>query len=156
MRRGPRPTFRRASVDCEVEEVSLSKRERLAIKEAAYREALQQAWFATALEQTKSVFTLASAGVGLAQTLIFTGSLKRAETWAPTWLLLSAVTFAVSAGLCVWVFRVNGKLVSKLVKDHDHSFEDQLVGRLDRASRFMFGAGIIFLLFAAVSQIWLK
>ena len=43
----------------------MSEHESSVIRETAYREALYQGWFATALEQTKSIFTLASAGVGL-------------------------------------------------------------------------------------------
>lgn len=156
MRRGLRPTFRRAVPIPEEVEVCLSERELLAIKETAYRDALHQAWFATALEQTKSVFTLASAGVGLAVTLIFADPAKGLASWVPVWLLLAASTFAVGAILCIWVFRVNGRLVVKLAGDLEHAVEDALVGRLDRASRVMFGAGIVFLLLAAAAQIWLK
>lgn len=156
MRHGPRPKFRRHERQPpENDEVSLTDRELLSIRETAYREALHQAWFATALEQTKSVFTLASAGVGLALTLIFADHTKPVESWAPIWLLFSAASFGLSAGFCIWVFRVNGRLVAKLAGDIDHQAEDGLVGRLDRTSRILFGSGIILLLSAAVSQIWL-
>lgn len=153
MKPTPRPRFRRGIPP--PTPPSLSEHELLAIRQAGFQEALFQAWFATGLEQTKSVFALASAGVGLSLTLIFSDTTKSVESWATAWLLLAIMAFAVSAVFCIWVFRINGRLVAKLLKDEDHAAEDGLVGRVDRASRILFGAGIAFLLFAAIAQIWL-
>lgn len=136
--------------------MALTEHEALSIKETAFQDALFNAWFATALEQTKSVFALASAGVGLALTLIYSDHIKSLKTWAPVWLFFAATAFAVSAALCIWVFRVNVRLVACIVKDQDHSREDGLVGRVDRAARIMFVAGLAFILLAAAAQIWLK
>ncbi|MDC8770934.1 hypothetical protein [Roseateles albus] len=144
--------------ESELATVSLTAHEGLAIKESAYRQGLYQAWFATALEQTKSIFTLASAGVGLGLTLIFSDHVKPVQSWAPIWLLFATVAFALSAVFCIWVFRVNGRLVAKLLKDQEHEShetEDSLVGRVDTACRSSFGVGLVFLIFAAVAQIWL-
>jgi hypothetical protein len=52
---------------------TVSGQESLVIRTIAYVEGLRQAWFAATLEQTKSIFTLASADVGLALTPLFTG-----------------------------------------------------------------------------------
>lgn len=136
-------------------EPQLKPLEVLAIKESAYRQALQQAWFATALEQTKAVFTLASAGVGLTLTLIYSEHIKTARSWAPVWLLFATIAFALSAVLCIWIFRINGRLVLKLVQDSNANTENELVGRVDRMVRLLFGAGLAFLVLSAVSQIWL-
>lgn len=136
-------------------EDELEPRDALAIKEGAYRQALYQAWFATALEQTKSIFTLASAGVGLALTLIYSEHIKAARSWAPVWLLLATGAFAISAGLCIWIFRINGRLVTHLVHDRDPKAENGLVGRVDAMTRILFGAGLVFLVLSAVAQIWL-
>ena len=64
-----RPSFRRA-VPSVQPPVALSDHELLSIDATGYREALYQGWFASGLEQTKSILTLASAGVGLALTLV--------------------------------------------------------------------------------------
>jgi len=136
-------------------EVELEPHEALAIKEGAYRQALYQAWFATALEQTKSIFTLASAGVGLSVTLIYSEHIKPPQSWAPVWLLLATVMFAICSGLCIWIFRINGRLVTHLVNERDSESENGLVGRVDAMTRILFGAGLAFLVFSAVAQIWL-
>lgn len=135
--------------------VELSAHENQSIREAAYRQALAQAWFATALEQTKSIFTLASAGVGLSATLIFGDHVKSIKSWAPVWLLLSMVAFAFSAALCIWVFRINGRLTMLLTQNADTAREDALVGRADLGGRIAFGTGLVLLVFAAIAQIWL-
>lgn len=155
MRPTARPTFRRRAQPPAPIDAELSERDHRAIRETGYRQALYQGWFATALEQTRSVFTLASAGVGLSLTLIFGEHTKGPESWAPVWLFLATMVFAASSGFCIWVFRVNGRLAIKLIRDEEHTAEDGLVGRLDRASRIGFGAGLMFLLFSAVSQVWL-
>ena len=132
----------------------LSEHERLAIDEAAHRQALYQAWFATGLEQTKSIFTLASAGVGLSLTLIFTVQGKPPTPWAPVWLLLAAAAFAISAAASVWVLRFNSALTRKLLKELDYMHEDGLVRRADRLCRVLFVVGLLFLQFAAVAHLW--
>lgn len=86
------------------------------IDETASREAYYNAWFAAGLEQTKSVFTLASAGVGLTMTFLFGMSTKPVDAWAPVWLLLSGVAFGLAAGVSIWVMRVNSELVRQLIK----------------------------------------
>ena len=133
---------------------ALSPHELLAIDEAAFREGLYQAWFATGLEQTKSIFTLASAGVGLSLTLLFTVQGKPPDPWAPVWLLLAATAFAFSAWSAVWVLRINSALARKLLKKLDHAREDGLVTRADRLCRTLFVLGLVFLLFAAVAHLW--
>jgi hypothetical protein len=139
----------------EPQAATLEPDELLRIKENAYRHALLQAWFTTALEQTKSVFTLGSAGVGLALTLLFSDNAKPIVSWVPAWLLLAAIAFAASSGLCIWVFRLNVKLVTRLANDQNESHENGLVGRANLASLTTFGAGLVLLTFAAIAQIWL-
>lgn len=123
--------------------------------EVAYSGALFQAYFATGLEQTKSVLLLASAGVGLSMMLLFGGNAKGLESWVPVWLLLSTVSFGASALLCIWVFQANGKLVQRLVDEEDEAAEDALVGRIHLASLLVFSAGMCFLVFSGVAQVWL-
>lgn len=151
----PRPKSRFSNPALDPVPTELSEHELLVIQHSGYHQALYQAWFATALEQTKSVFTLSSAGVGLALTLIYGDQMKGPHSWAPVWLLFAALTFAFSAVFCIWVLRVNGKLVAKLTKDQDSSTEDGLAGRIDMASRILFGLGLTFLVFAAIAKIWL-
>lgn len=134
---------------------TLSERELLAISHTAFHEAATQAWFASALEQTKSVFALASAGVGLALTLLFNTNTRPLVSWAPIWLLLSTLVFGIAAALSVKVFAVNVKVVGHLLKDRDSTADEAFVGRLHLTAYLMFGAGIVFLVFSAVSQIWL-
>lgn len=123
--------------------------------EVAYSAALYQAYFATGLEQTKSILLLASAGVGLSMTLLFSDRAKPITSWVPVWLLLAAVGFGVSALLCVWVFRLNAQLVAKLVHEEDDAPEDAKVRRIHRASLTAFALGLVLLLFAGVAQVWL-
>lgn len=131
---------------------ALSGQEKLFIRQTAYVEALHQGWFATALEQTKSVFTLASAGVGLALTLLFSAN-KKVETWIPGWLLASAILFGLATAVCICVFNANGKLVQKLICEEDDESANGLVKRLHLASLICFFLGIAFLLAAGLAFI---
>lgn len=149
------PDSSQNTVPPDTPKLALGPYELLVIKQTAYRQALQQAWFATSLEQTKAIFTLASAGVGLALTLIYSDHIKELGSWAPLWLLFATVAFAISAGLCIWIFRINGRLVKALAHDEDAAVENGLVGRVDTMTRLLFGIGMLFLVLSAVAQVWL-
>lgn len=131
---------------------ALSGQDKLTIWHTAYVEALHQGWFATALEQTKSIFTLSSAGVGLALTLLF-GANKEISTWIPGWLLTAGVSFALAVAACIWVFNANGKLVQKLICEENDEIENSLVKRVHRVSLLCFFLGIFFLLAAGLAFI---
>lgn len=131
---------------------ALSRQEKFVIRQTAYVEALHQAWFATALEQTKSVFTLASAGVGLALTLLFSAN-KDVGTWIPGWLLSSAILFGLATVACIWVFNANGKLAMTLICEEDDESANGLVKRMHLASLICFFLGIVFLLAAGLAFI---
>jgi hypothetical protein len=155
MRAKIRPKFRRPAVPpapIVPPPPALSGQEKLVIGQTAYVEALHQGWFATALEQTKSVFTLASAGVGLALTLLF-GANKEVRTWIPGWLLASAILFGLATAACIWVFHANGKLALKLICEEDHEAANGLVQRMHLASLICFFLGIVFLLAAGLAFI---
>lgn len=155
MRTKTRPTFRRPAAPPEpVVQLppALSGQEKLVIRHTAYVEALHQGWFATALEQTKSVFTLASAGVGLALTLLF-GANKDVRTWIPGWLLASAILFGFATAACIWVFNANGKLAMKLICEDDDKAANGLVKRMHLASLICFFLGILCLLAAGLAFI---
>lgn len=130
----------------------MSAQDKLVIRQTAYVEALHQGWFATALEQTKSVFTLASAGVGLALTLLFT-AYREVHTWIPGWLLAAAMSFGLAAVACIGVFNANGRLALKLICEEDHESANGLVQRMHRASLIFFFLGIIFMLAAGLAFI---
>jgi hypothetical protein len=125
------------------------------IRHSAYQEALHQAWFASSLEQTKSIFTLASAGVGLALTLLF-GLAPEADIWIFGWLAAAGGLLAATAIFCIWLFRANAKLVMKLIANEDESATDGLVGRLALIINILFGLGIAFLVFASFAKILFK
>jgi uncharacterized membrane protein len=131
---------------------ALSRQEKLVIRQTAYVEALHQGWFATALEQTKSVFTLASAGVGLALTLLFSAN-KDVCTWIPGWLLSSAILFGLATAACIWVFNANGKLAMTLICEEDDESANGMVKRMHLASLICFFLGIVFLLAAGLAFI---
>ncbi len=150
-----RPTFRRRRLQAAETEPELSSLERLQHKNAAFVQAVYQGWFATALEQTKAVFTLSSAGVALSLTLLFGEKVQPMESWAPIWLLLAAFSFSVSSGFSVAVFQRNKTLVGSFLAEADTSGDEAYVGRLDLTARIGFGAGLVFLLLASVAQIWL-
>lgn len=155
MRTKTRPSFRRPAVPpapVVVPPPALSGQEKLVIRQTAYVEALHQGWFATALEQTKSVFTLASAGVGLALTLLF-GANKSVDTWIPGWLLAAAILFGLATAACIWVFKANGELAEKLICEEDHTSANGMVQRMHLASLICFFLGIIFLLAAGLAFI---
>jgi uncharacterized membrane protein len=133
-------------------EPALSGQEKLVIRQTAYIEALHQGWFATGLEQTKSIFTLASAGVGLSLTLLF-GANKEIRTWVPGWLLASAILFALATAICICVFKANGNLANKLICEEDHEQANGLVQRMHLASLICFFLGIVFLLAAGLAFI---
>lgn len=155
MRAKIRPKFRRTTLPpspAVVQPPALNGQEKLVIRHTAYVEALHQGWFATALEQTKSVFTLASAGVGLALTLLF-GANKDIHTWIPGWLLTSAIMFGLATAACIWVFNANGKLVQNLIREEDDESANGLVKRVHRTSLICFFLGIFFLLAAGLAFI---
>lgn len=150
MRTKVRPTFRRPakpSPSVAAPDPKVSAQEALVIRTTAFVEALHQAWFATALEQTKSIFTLASAGVGLALTLLF-NAYKDVATWIPIWLLASAFLFGLAATACIAVFTYNAQLAMTLICDRDEKPIEGLVRRLHRASLLFFLLGILCLIFA--------
>lgn len=155
MRAKIRPKFRRRIVPpipVAPPEPALSGQEKLVIRQTAYVDALHHGWFATALEQTKSVFTLASAGVGLALTLLF-GAKSEVHTWIPGWLLASAIMFGLATAACIWVFSTNGNLVQKLINEEDDESANGLVKRGHQTSLICFFLGIIFLLAAGLAFI---
>lgn len=155
MRTRTKPTFRRPvapPTPVVVPPPSLSGQDKLVIRQTAYVEALHQGWFATALEQTKSVFTLASAGVGLALTLLF-GANKAVQTWIPGWLLASAVLFGLATAACICVFKANAKLAMTLICEDDDESANGLVQRMHFASLVCFFLGIVFLLAAGLAFI---
>lgn len=125
------------------------------IRHAAYQEALHQAWFASSLEQTKSIFTLASAGVGLSLTLLF-GLNDSTDIWTFVWLAVAGGALALAALFCIWLFRANAKLVVKLINFEDEHSEDGLVGRLAFVINVFFGLGMMFLVFAAFAKVLFK
>jgi hypothetical protein len=129
-------------------------RETLLAKESAHWQALYLAWFATGLEQTKSIFALAAAGVGLCATLISADHTKGLASWTPIWLFLSLIAFALSACAALGVLHINGKLIAKLVREQDETPEDGLVRRLHGACWACFVAGIACLVSAEFTQIW--
>ena len=146
-----RPRFRSARAPISVPADAELERD---INVSAYRTALYEAWFATALEQTKSIFALGSAGVGLSMSMLFTLQPTARGSWAPVWLLLAGTMFAASAGACLWVLRENAVLVARLLRYEDAAKHERFVKRLDLASRLTFGAGLVLLLVAAVAHIW--
>lgn len=152
-----RPKFRRSirANPAELSAPERSNQEELTLKTSGFWQGVYQGWFATALEQTKSVFTLASAGVGLSLTLLFGTNVQPMKSWAPVWLLLATVSFAAASGLSVAVFGVNKRVLGRLIAGSDSSRDEAYVGRLDFAARIGFGAGLVLLVFAAISQIWL-
>lgn len=155
MRIRPKPSFRRPKDPAAPDPVAapeVSPQEKLVIRTTAYVEALHQAWFAAALEQTKSVFTLASAGVGLALTLMFSTS-RDVQTWVPGWLFVAALFFGLCSGLCIAVFKFNVSLVAKLVQEEEPDRENGLVGRMHFACLFCFGVGIAALILSALAFI---
>jgi hypothetical protein len=149
----PSPRFRRPAVA--PAEPEISPRENLSLTTAAFWQAAYQGWFTTALEQTKAVFTLSSAGVGLSLTLLFSAKVQPMDSWAPVWLLVAATLFVVAACLSVAVFQVNKKVLRKLAKNEDFAEEEAFVGRLQLAATLGFGAGLVFLILSGISQVWL-
>lgn len=129
--------------------------EGLASKYAAFHEAVYQAWFATALEQTKAVFAISSAGVGMALTLIFGSTAKKPIPWDSVWLVFALVSFAVSAWLCISVFAVNTKIAASLSQGSDSKVHEAYARRHHLASKAGFGLGVLFFLMAAVAHVWL-
>lgn len=124
-------------------------------KSAAYQQALYQAWFSTALEQTRSVFTISSAGVGLSLTLLFQAGKPQPEKWVAVWLVLAVVLFSVASWLCVLVFKQNTRIVSKLITAADSAGSEGLAGRLQLGAQISFSLAVVFLVFSAVCHTWL-
>ena len=126
------------------------------IDESARRQAQHQGYYATGLEQTKSVFTLSSAGVGLALTLMFgSGARPTAGAWAPLWLLFATVAFGLAAIASIWVFTINSRLVLHLVRGWDSRYVNAKLKRVVLIGLWLFGFGLLFLVLAAIALLWL-
>lgn len=123
---------------------------------AARQGALYEAWFNAALEQTKAVFAISSAGVGLSLTLIFGRAAKGQHDWGAIWLVFALVSFAASAWFCTKVFTANTRIVARLVKDLSSKEHEAYAGRFHSASVVGFIMGVVFFVFAAVAHIWLN
>lgn len=125
-------------------------------REAAFQHALHQAWFSSALEQTKSVFTIASAGIGLSLTLVFRDTSSHGIEWSSVWLVLAIALFAVSAWLCILVFKANISIVSSLANGDDSEQSEGYAGRLQLGAMIAFSCAVIALLFSAICHVWLR
>lgn len=121
----------------------------------ALQHALHQAWFATALERTKAVFAISSAGVGLSLTLaIQRDAIEGKPTWVHIWLVGSMVLFSVSAWLCIQVFKANTRVVSDMITETDSAASEGLAGRLHFGAQLAFSIAVSCLVFAAVCHGW--
>ncbi|RYF57201.1 MAG: hypothetical protein EOO27_16220 [Comamonadaceae bacterium] len=118
------------------------------------------AWFATALEITKSVFTIASAGFGLCVNILLQAA--TVTPWVGIWTVLAAFMFAASAGTCIWIFSINKHLASAYAIDDEpgkdeHLNKLQLIARCrDAFARSTFVLGVVFSFFALVAKVYLE
>jgi hypothetical protein len=124
--------------------------------DAAHKQAWYQAWTTTALEQTKSIFTLASAGVGLSLTLLFQLPTKPTDgAWAPVWMLFAAIAFGAAAIASALVFGVNKTMAEYQLSNSDSQYVDARIQFRDGVARLAFYLAMLFMVCAAVAHMWL-
>lgn len=112
------------------------------------------AWFATALEITKSIFTLASAGFGLTVNLQFGD--KALAHWPAVWFLLASFMFGCSAVVCILIFANNKEMARESMNGNSLDELEPIAVCRDWASRITFVGGLVFSFFAVVAAIYLS
>lgn len=119
-------------------------------------EAATNAWFATSLEITKSIFTISSAGFGIAVNMLYTGP-SPGHALAKVWVLLGAFMFAASAFICVTVFSNNKKMIQGLRSDDECQMArlNQIARARNIWSQATFVGGLVFFFIAGACTIWL-
>jgi len=95
------------------------------------------AWFTTALEFDKSMFTLSGGGIAL---LV---SLQSSVTTLPFFILfiLAIICFIVTTGLLLAVFQKNKPYIMRVAQG-EHS-DGSLLDALDTASKIFFGLAVL-------------
>jgi hypothetical protein len=107
------------------------------------------AWYNSALEHDKSLFSLSAGGIGLLITLLTTIGI-------PSWIVLSLYVCALLAFLTclaaiLLVFSNNKKHIEKIITDGP-DIHDTLLINLDKISLISFGAGAAFSAIIGISS----
>ena len=95
------------------------------------------AWYNSALELDKSIFTFASGGVGLLVGILMPG------TTLPVFIFCVAATlcFLSSIGMVLVVFQLNKTYLVRLFQNE--SPDDSLLSVLDKGAAIMFSMGVV-------------
>ena len=112
-------------------------------KSIEYFSAGVAAWYNTALEHDKSIFSLSAGGIGLLVTLLTTGG---PSTSVVLGLYIAAIaSFLVSLVTILIVFRLNRSHIEKVLKSTGpDAVKDQILSGLDLLALVGFGLGALF------------
>lgn len=122
-------------------------------KDLILHDASMNAWFSTALEMTKSIFTIASAGFGVVINLLYTAS-PPASAASHLWLMFGAAMFGLCAYCCILVFANNKTLLEAFAAgDRERTKRFNQIAKVrDFWSKATFAAGVVFVFISAVSR----
>jgi hypothetical protein len=109
-------------------------------RELAHYTATVTAWFNTRMEHDKSLLTLSTAAIGV---LIALASKITLRSLASLILYIATLaSFILCLAIVLWIYRQNSKHLENLVQSD--AAHDRLLGFLDPAAIWTFGAGIMF------------
>lgn len=110
-------------------------------KDIEFYAASVNAFYTSALEHDKSIFTLAAGGIGLLMTLLTT--IGTNSIWVLVFYGLALVCFLTSLLLLLKIFRKNNEHIVEIFQGVAQ-VEDTKLKKLDDAVRASFGYGLIF------------
>lgn len=113
--------------------------------------AMVDAWIASRMEKDKSIFYIASSGIGLLLTLAV--SMGPFQWWEFLFYALALILFSATIGLTLWIFHRNSEYLEKVIRTGTKA-KDKTLDRLDRAIPIIFGAGIFVSLCIAFSVMY--
>ena len=116
-------------------------------KEIAYYSNLVNAWISSSMERDKSIFYIAAGGIGL---LITLASSSRAVTQVEFLLYFLALSaFLLTIILLLFVFHRNTIHIKHYLINGTE--KDEVLGYLDKLVTIIFGLGIVFSFFIAIT-----
>jgi hypothetical protein len=131
----------------------MDEREIAAQKSVEFYSASVAAWYASALEHDKSVFTLAAGGIGLLVTLLTTVGFDGWVTFI--FFALAIGSLLVTLACILVIFKKNQSYVQAVLAG-GQVYTDPKLARLDRAALVSFGLGVVFAVGVGISAAWIS
>lgn len=109
-------------------------------KDVEFYAASVNAWYSSALEHDKSLFSLSAGGIGLLITLLTTIGIS---SWIVLWLYAAALLAFIACLTSILMVFSNNKKHIEMIINNGPDVEDPLLKNLDNISLISFGIGAV-------------